>query len=115
MLLWMGPRGTLSICSTTKSGPCVFFVNLHFHGQLEQQHSQPQGNFAGQVLNLDMGLESVMGSVYKTLGYFLIQPIIVMQERVGDHIIFSFEPLAVLPDACGHVVHYVHPCCLQAD
>jgi hypothetical protein len=33
----------------------VFFVELRFHGQLEQQRSQPQGNFAGQGLNLEMG------------------------------------------------------------
>jgi hypothetical protein len=39
----------------TKTGPRVFFVELRLHRQLEQQHSQPQGNFAGQALNLKMG------------------------------------------------------------
>jgi hypothetical protein len=39
----------------TKTGTCVFFVELRLHGQLEQQLSQPQGNFAGQALNLEIG------------------------------------------------------------
>jgi hypothetical protein len=96
----------------TKTGPGVFFFELLFHGQPEQQCSQPQGNFVGQGLNLEMGWNLWWAVGAKKLGEFLVWLIVIAWERVRNHVVLSSEKLAVFSDACGHVAHCVHPCCL---